>query len=45
MVFTGPFERVAIGVFALLLGCVLIGLCMVFGQGVPLPLEAICLRG
>jgi hypothetical protein len=38
-------ERVGIGVFALLLGFVLVGLWMVFVQGVPLPLEAICLRG
>jgi hypothetical protein len=36
---------VGIGVFALLLGCVLVGLCMVFGQGVHLSLDAICLRG
>lgn len=45
IVFTGRLERVVIGVFALLLGFVLVGLCMVFGQGVPLPLDAICLRG
>lgn len=38
-------EWVGIGVFGLLLGCVLLGLCMVFGQGTPLPLEAICFRG
>ncbi len=38
-------EWVAIGLFAVLLASVLAGIWMVLVHGVPLPPEAICLRG
>lgn len=38
-------ERMGIGLFAVLGAGVLTGIWMVLVHGVPLPLEAICLRG